>query len=398
MLLLRLWNYIRGYVIIEVEGYFLEKFINICINRQIFLWDIKRQKNCIMNLKISIKGFKRLPGIVKKTGCRVRIKKKCGLPFVLHKYKGRKTFVFGAILFILLMYTMSSFIWAVDVKGNSKISTQTIVDKLASFGVKPGVLKFGIKTDDIANKMMLANDDLAWIAVTVKGTKVKVEVFERVKPPEIIPENKPCDIIALKDGVIKSISSKSGQQMTNNGDTVTKGQVLIAGTIESKNKDVKPKQVHALGTVIARTWYEGSCPVNVNVNETKRTGREKNKYSLVLFSKKINLFFNDIKDKNYEKVVVRKKLSIGKDLVFPFELITNKYYENKTEVKEIDIDEAKQIASDNAFKNAENNIPEGAEIVTKNVSFSKNNDGELTAHVIIECVEEIGLTKEIGGN
>lgn len=41
---LRLWNYIKGYVIIFVEGYFLEKFVNICTRRQIFLWDIKKKK------------------------------------------------------------------------------------------------------------------------------------------------------------------------------------------------------------------------------------------------------------------------------------------------------------------------------------------------------------------
>jgi len=34
MLIFRLWNYIRGYVIIFVEGYFLEKFVNICTRRQ----------------------------------------------------------------------------------------------------------------------------------------------------------------------------------------------------------------------------------------------------------------------------------------------------------------------------------------------------------------------------
>ena len=61
MLLMRLWNYLRGYVIIVVEGYFLEKFINMCTHRQIYLWDVKASGNCVMTLKASIKGFKRMP-------------------------------------------------------------------------------------------------------------------------------------------------------------------------------------------------------------------------------------------------------------------------------------------------------------------------------------------------
>ena len=67
MLLFRLWNYIRGYVIIVVEGYFLEKFVNICTRRQILLFDISRQKNSKMTLKVSIKGFRMLRPIAKKT-------------------------------------------------------------------------------------------------------------------------------------------------------------------------------------------------------------------------------------------------------------------------------------------------------------------------------------------
>jgi len=58
MLIFRLWNYIRGYVIIFVEGYFLEKFVNICTRRQILLWDIQRDRNSKMTLKVSIRALR----------------------------------------------------------------------------------------------------------------------------------------------------------------------------------------------------------------------------------------------------------------------------------------------------------------------------------------------------
>ena len=38
-----LLNYILGYVTIEIEGYFTERFINICNNQKIFLWNMKRK-------------------------------------------------------------------------------------------------------------------------------------------------------------------------------------------------------------------------------------------------------------------------------------------------------------------------------------------------------------------
>lgn len=37
-----------GYVNIKIEGYFVEKFINKCINNKIFFWNIKREKSTII--------------------------------------------------------------------------------------------------------------------------------------------------------------------------------------------------------------------------------------------------------------------------------------------------------------------------------------------------------------
>ena len=53
-------NYILGYVNILVEGYFVEKFINICNKQKIFLWNLKRSKTTIIYANVSIKDFKKL--------------------------------------------------------------------------------------------------------------------------------------------------------------------------------------------------------------------------------------------------------------------------------------------------------------------------------------------------
>ena len=38
-------KYILGYINIKIEGYFVEKFINKCINENIFFWNVKREKS-----------------------------------------------------------------------------------------------------------------------------------------------------------------------------------------------------------------------------------------------------------------------------------------------------------------------------------------------------------------
>lgn len=53
-----LLNYLLGYVNIIVEGFFVERFINICMSKNIFLWKIKRDKSAIISANVGIQDFK----------------------------------------------------------------------------------------------------------------------------------------------------------------------------------------------------------------------------------------------------------------------------------------------------------------------------------------------------
>jgi len=77
---LSVWNYLRGYVTIEVSGFSVERFMNLASHKGIYLWDIKKYKSKIQ-MKVSIKGFKLLKSCAKKTKCKIVIVEKKGCPF-----------------------------------------------------------------------------------------------------------------------------------------------------------------------------------------------------------------------------------------------------------------------------------------------------------------------------
>jgi len=396
MLLIRLWNFIKGYVIIIVEGYFLEKFINICIHRQIFLWHIKRIKSKEMTLKVSVKGFKLLRPVCRKTRCRVRIIRKKGLPFILSRYKKRKAFVAGAVIFIFILYGLTSFIWAVEIEGNERIAADVLREKLAMLGAKPGVFKYTVDTDKIVDSLMMDINELAWIGVSLRGTKIKVKVVERKPAPELIARDVPCDVVAEKDGVIKMVIAKEGKTLVKEGETVSKGQVLIGGRVDSKVEGVEPRYVHAMGEVIARTWYEESKIVENFIIERVRTGKVKNRYSLILFNKRISLFFNNSSYENYDKIDIIKSLGIGEDAVLPFGIHIEKFYEVRLDRRELDEEEARQLAANYAYDAALRKIAPETKIIGTNVSW-KEEEGKLYAVVVVECEEDIGIQRELGG-
>lgn len=398
MLLLRLWNYLRGYVIIIVEGYFIEKFINICIHRQILLWDIRVQKEQLVTMKLSIKGFKLLRPIARKTGSRIRIINKIGMPFIFNRYRRRKAFYVGAVIFVALIYVMTSFVWCIEITGNKKLQTSQIESALARNGIKTGMLKYRINTDDAVTGIMFDMKDISWISIIVKGTKVKVDLRERIEIPLIVPRNIPCDIVAMKDGFIKQVIATEGVEAVGEGDTVRKGQVLISGNIPLKGEDKKFRQVHAMGTVIARTWYEEQAPVKTTEVKRLKTGKAVHDYALILFSRKFDLFHRKNKYQDYSTKEVRKKLSIGEDIVLPVEWVTVSWYEELLVTATIDEENARSAAIDEAYKKVLEQLPEGAEVLKKNVKFIQSESEGLIARVTLECLEDIGTPKRIGGN
>ena len=178
MFLKILLSNIIGYVNIKVESYFLERFINVCISKKIFLWNIKRKKSSLLYASISIKDYKRLRKIAKKTRAIVKIESKKGLPFIIHRYRKRKIFLGLLVLAIIGSIITSGFIWNIEVIGNELISNEEIIEELKNNGLKIGVNKNKIDTNLIINRIRLIRDDIAWIGINLKGTNAIIEIKE----------------------------------------------------------------------------------------------------------------------------------------------------------------------------------------------------------------------------
>ena len=63
-----IFSYILGFLRINVEGYYIERFINICKNRKITIWNLKKKNNIELLLNLRISEFKEVCKIAKKTG------------------------------------------------------------------------------------------------------------------------------------------------------------------------------------------------------------------------------------------------------------------------------------------------------------------------------------------
>ena len=89
---------LRGYVKIRVWGFAPQRFINLCSNKGILLWNIEKQDDVYI-MCVSLESFYRLRSIARKTKVRVVISERYGLPFFLPHLQRRKAFLAGLSCF-----------------------------------------------------------------------------------------------------------------------------------------------------------------------------------------------------------------------------------------------------------------------------------------------------------
>ena len=278
MLFKILFNYISGYINITVEGFFVERFINNCINNKIFLWSIKRSNSTLLSTNVSIKQFKEIRAIAKRTKCKVKINSKRGLPILLHRYRKRKLLLFLLIPIVAAILITSTYIWNIEIEGIENIEKTEILRDLSEEGINIGKRKGSINTKTVINNIRLKRDDISWMSIDMKGTNIIVSIVEAKKKPEIINENEYCNIVADQKGIITKITADTGTATAKVGDIVEKGDILIGGYMEGKYTGIR--YVHAKGNVEARVWYTKRLESGFAREITEETGVIKNRYSI----------------------------------------------------------------------------------------------------------------------
>lgn len=392
MLVVKLWNFLRGYVVIRIEGLTLEKFINYAIARGIYLWDIVRIDYTTLEAKVGLSGYKELRHIVKRAGCKVKINMKIGYPFFMHKIRTRKMLMFGFMIAISLVILTTCFIWDVEVIGTENIPKEKIVKTLHELGLSPGIFKYKLDLTSIENQIMIEMEELAWIGIEIRGTKAIVEIVEKVHPPEKIPMEIPCDIIASKNGVIEKVIAKNGDTMVQKGDIVKAGQILISGTVIREGTD--PRYVHALGEVFAKTYYEKNDEMSIiKINKIK-TGNRFIKRTIKIGSTQLMLSFGEIPFSNYIVESRKKSHFQWRNIQIPVEIIIDEYHEVIDQREKIDPETVKKALMEKLTVELAKQMPEDITILNQDIKYQEENN-IIRAKLTIEALEQIGIQKRI---
>lgn len=281
-----LMSNIQGYVVCRIRGKKIHRFINRISEERLQIWNIRFRAEDECTLYVSVDDFFRLRPILRETDCRIRIHQRVGLPFHIHKWLKRKSFIIGSFLFFITLYVMSSMIWSVEVKGVDPIQEREILQVAKKFGLEKGGFKTQLlPLDELRRSMLQSLNGVAWVGVDITGTKVKIEIVEQTRPKEKALQN-PRNLVASKDAVIVKILAVKGKPMVKVNQRVGRGDILISGYIgDEENHAI----VVAEGQVKGLVWYKTTVTLPLVQERRELTGNSMNRSYLVIGNRALKL-------------------------------------------------------------------------------------------------------------
>ncbi len=364
--MLWLYRFFCGYITIAIKGNYSERLINTLAKSGISVWHIKRKKNYIQ-ASIFAHDFKRLASLKGKSGVKIHILSKTGLPFVINKYKHRPGLFAGAALFIVLIFVLSSYVWNIKVEGNKAVSEQTVIEACKRIGIKEGTKTKDVDPQNARVELLLEMKGLTWASINVEGSCVTVNVREYEEKQK--DDDAPCNLKSAVSGVVISTKVTKGDVCVKPGDTVTKDQLLVSGAVA--HADGTTQFVKSQGEIIVETTRTFVQKINFEQEQCIRNGKVKTLSVINFFGHKIPLFLGEIKG-DYEKENKICKLSAGANYA-PIYLEKANFYMIKTDRYRLSVEQAIEKAQ----KSIENEVLsiDGFSVVSHKDEILQNEDG-----------------------
>ncbi len=372
-------KYKSGIITIEIQSLIPEKFVNLMWKNGVHIKNLKKENITTMIMDVNLRDYDKIEEIAKKTKTKIKITKRRGFAFFLIKIKRRIALVLGILLFMGILYYLSTFIWNIEISVDHNLSPYEIRQQLSSFGIKPGINKRNVNVYDIEEKLIKNNENIMWVRARVEGAKLKISAAERQSPPNIIAEGSPCNLVARKDGEVVRVYTKAGTSVVKKGDMIRKGQVLVKG---EQGKEGATYQVHAVGDVICRTFYEEVKQVKIDTVKRERTGNKIENIYLNIKGKNIYLKKSVNKFNKYDRIE-DNKLFIKKET----------YYEMKETTIHGD---AKKIVDDTAnelYSKICANLDKSVKIIDKIVNYEAGDT--YVVRVLVVAEENVALEEKI---
>lgn len=368
---------LRSVVRIHAAGGRYEKFLSDCLDRGIPLSQIEPIDEGVQ-LTAPASSYRRLHRLARRNRTRLRVEQRNGIWFQIRFLRGRWGLIVGAAAFAILLCTLQNLIWTVEYTGISLAAQETAAEILYEAGlcsgawITPELLEKG-------EQALLQWQEVSWAALNFQQGRLMVEAAPALDTLSV-ESNEPVDLIAAADGVILSVNAQEGFVCKTAGQTVAKGDVLIAAHQPDRNQTVRT--AHPKGEVIARVEQTFTCEQPLRYQVDAPSGALESQYTLQSFWGSWTPVEKGFPETGEQKVYHRPVSVAGFSL--PATLTETLWIDHSAQWMDLDADSARQFARYACMKALYTQYP-GAQIRTRTEKESWSD--QLLSYSVTVCFD-----------
>ena len=387
--MIKLMRWIFGYVEFIFTGGFADGFMNDCYQQKINIHDTRKTENGLSGVCLA-REYKRIHSVARRHGGRVKITKRSGLLFMLMRLKSRTGLIAGALAFLIIINTLSGFVWSIEVVGNEELKTPEIISVLEKNGFKTGVQWKKVSTSTLENILMATYDECAHVHINRYASRAVVEISEAVMQPEVDNTKGRANLRASKDGIIVYTNIKRGWDIIDVGSAVSEGDLLASGVHENELNKTN-HFTHASGEVVARVKEPFSLVISRKQTEKIYT-EEKERKVLLFFGLRLPLYIGISQTQNCEITEKNDYIKLN-EKALPIGISTRNYRYYVSKERELSDKELRTLVKEETDKKLKKDYAD-CEIVNKSIKTELKKDsgvaqGELT--VLEDIAEEVAF-------
>ena len=227
---------ISGVCQVELTSGNVAHFLDQAASKGLHLRDVSWINDLTIRFFVSQNTYKKLLLLAKRQGSDMRILSREGLYWQALYLLRRPVFLAGMILMLLMGIFLPGKICFIQVQGNCLVESARILESASDCGIRFGASRRQVRSEQVKNQLIESIPELQWVGVHTKGCVAVISVREKALQESVV-EPTPCDIVAVRDGIILSCSATQGSLLCSVGQAVSQGDVLISGSSSLLNID-----------------------------------------------------------------------------------------------------------------------------------------------------------------
>ena len=211
----KLMRWLRGTAQVRVSGD-TARFISVLVRSGLSpLEMIPREDG--LELLLRARQFRKLHPVKLRTGTKVRLLEKRGLPFLARRALKRPGLATGILVGMTLYVWLSGFYWCVEIAGDAPYAKSEILAAAEESGIFIGAKKADIDLPTAANHFIRTLPEVSWASFNSEGCTVTLEFHAAETKAEGVDHSGAYDVVASRAGLVKKIAAQSGTVLVQAG-------------------------------------------------------------------------------------------------------------------------------------------------------------------------------------